>query len=174
MWWQIFFFSIYIPEFQAIHISLLSRSQECREKSGSTHIYRDGVPTQAKNYCMAHSSVTSNLQVVNTVQYRICEWAHTLWGECSNTVLFLPFLMHLLQSPCCFWVSYVQHVWRMINRTTPKILCVARLRRPTQSTPPSHPHLKPPICLLQYTHIASPSNATLQSMRSHRRNLAEG
>lgn len=85
-----FFFSTYIPEFQEICISLRSQTQECTAKSGSIHIRTDEVSTRSKNYCMTHSTVTSNLQVVNTVQYWICTGIPVCaWslGECSNSVL---------------------------------------------------------------------------------------
>lgn len=97
--------------------------------------------------------MTSNLQVVNTTQHRICERVRAHWG--SAVTLYCTWkhvLMHLLQSACRFWMSYVQHVRRTMKRTTPRIPCMARLRWPTQSTPLTHPHLQLLICLLQYTH----------------------
>lgn len=82
-----FFFQPTYQRSKWVRISLLSQPQECREKSGSIHIYRAGVSTWAKNYCMTCSSVTSNLQVVNTVQHRVC--AGTCVRACSSTVLRL-------------------------------------------------------------------------------------
>lgn len=101
---------------------------------------------------MTHSSVTSNPQVVNTAEHRICmQMCVCMQQHCPVSGKTDSCVCR--KAPCCVWVSYVRHVWRMTNRTTPSILCTDRLRWPSQSTPLSHPHLQPPICLLQYTHI---------------------
>lgn len=175
MWWQICF-STYIAEFQAIHISLLSHPQDGTEKSGSIHIYRDGLSTQGKSYCMTHSTVTSNLQVVNIVQHWICEhWllrcVYDLWG---SAVIQYCTRKHYISASAAVSLLFLNELCpacRMINRTTPSIPCMARLRWPTQSTPLSHPHLQPLSVFSDTCTWPLPSNTTIRSMRSHRGEL---
>lgn len=159
------FVPTYIPEYQVIHISLLLQPQERREKSGSTFIEM-GASTWAKTYCVTHSSVTSNLQVVNAVQRRICAgtsvyaWSfgggsavtvYCTWKHIHASAAEPPLFLSELCSACVDddKQDHTQHSLHGQVTTAHSI-------KPT--VPPTHPapYLSSPV----HRH-----NATVQSMR---------
>ena len=142
------------------------RTQE--RKSGSTHSYRAG----ALNYCMTLGSVTSNLQVVNTVQHQDPRWylgVCSLFegGERSNSGLFLETHINtsaaeplLLLSELCSARTEDDKQDHTQNSLHGRVTMAHSINTTIPPTPPAS-YLSSPIHTHTHTHT---QDTTLQSM----------